>query len=130
MRHILVIFVLTLLGLPVMAQESCPVKITDVRNVAMTVTVLFTNSSQSTINRAEFVVVLLDSSTGEHYLPLMESKKRVKPGKDGTASISPPQATQGSALQARAYLLDVTFADDSVWNDGGSHACALTAQQE
>lgn len=130
MRQILIISVLSLLAVPVMAQESCPVKITDVRNVAMTVTVLFTNSSQSTIDRAEFVVVLVDSKAGEHYLPLMESKKRLKPGQDGTASISASEAPQLPTVQARAYLLGVTFADGSTWNDDGSRACSLIAQQE
>lgn len=130
MRHILYICVLTLLSLPVMGQESCPVKITDVRNVAMTVTVLFTNTSQSTIERVDFVVVLLDSKSGERYLPLIESHKRLSPGEGGSATISVSEAQQLSTVQARAYLLDVTLADGNVWNDDGSHACNLTAQQE
>jgi hypothetical protein len=130
MKRIHLIFVVILLGLPVMAQEqSCPVTISDVRNVAMTVTVLFTNTTQIGISRAEFVVALVDSNGGEHYLPLIESRKRLKPGENGTASIS-ASAPQLAVTQARAYLLDVTFANGTAWNDDGSHSCRLTAQQE
>jgi len=106
------------------------VKLNDVRNVAMTVTVLFTNSSQSAIDRAEFVVVLLDSTAGEHYLPLIESNHHLNPGEGGTASISASEIPQFLTVHARAYLLDLTFTDGSVWNDDGSHACSLTALQE
>jgi hypothetical protein len=130
MRNILFICILTLLGLPVLAQEqSCPVKITDVRNVAMTVTVFFTNTSQTAIDRAEFVVALVDSNGGEHYLPVIESRKRLNPGENGTAFIS-GSAPHLAAEQAQAYLLDVTFDDGSLWSDDGSHSCSLSALQE
>lgn len=132
MKHILFTSVLMIitLGLPTMAQEqSCPVKINDVRNTAKTVTVLFTNTSQTSISRAEFIVALVDTQGGEHYIPLIASHKQLHPGENGTAFIS-AAAPQVAAPQARAYLLDTTFADGSAWSDDGSHSCSLTAQQE
>ena len=131
MKRILLISVLMLLGLAAMAQEQrCPVKITDVRSIGTKVSVLFTNTSQLEISRSEFVVALLDAAGGEHYLPLIESRRRLKDGKNGTASVSAPEAPQIPAGHAKAYVLEVTFADGSGWSDDGAHACSLTAVQE
>lgn len=99
-----------LLSIPATAQEqACPVKIGDVRSVAGRVTLLFTNTSQTGIGRVEFVVALLDSRGGEHYLPLIASRKHLMPSQAGTASTAAGEATQLSIAHARAYLLHVNL---------------------
>lgn len=131
MKRILLIPVLLLLGLTAIAQkQTCPVKINDVRSIGTKVTVLFTNTSRSEITRSEFVASLLNPNSGEHYLPLIGSRKHLKVGQNGTASVSAPEAPQLAAAHAKAYVLEVTFADGTAWSDDGSHACSLTAVQE
>jgi hypothetical protein len=127
------VFILTLLAdvsTTAFCQDSaCSVQITDIRNVGKTVSVLFSNTSHAEMTGYEFVVWFVDFAGKTHFLPVLLSRKHLKAGQSGKL-VLPADEPQLSFSLAHAYLLHVSFADGSVWNDDGSHSCSSTALQE
>jgi hypothetical protein len=111
--------------------ESCPVTITDVRNIENAMYVLFDNASPATLTSYQFGFTFIDSKGVAHKFPLAPSGSvSVKTGGSGRLVFPTSQTMQYLFPEANAYLLKATFADGSTWTDDGRHACGATSWQE
>ena len=133
-RSLLLLGLLILLEAAALALDtSCPVKITDVRNIAGTVRLLFRNTSRLEIIEYEFVVWFVDSDKQVHFLPVLAQDPATLPVTAGASAVvvyPAPEMLQYTFSVANAYLLRATFTGGTAWNDDGSHACKLAALQE
>ena len=111
--------------------QSCPVTITDVRNIEHTLFVLFENSGSATLTEYQFGLIFIDVTGRQHPFPLrIKGSKAVEPGAQHTVSLSSREALQFLYPEANAYLLEARFSDGTTWTDDGSHACGFTSWQE
>jgi hypothetical protein len=133
MKHLLAIFVLALFtAVGAHAQDaSCPVTVTDVRNVENAMFVLFQNTGTQTITSYEFGFIFVDLHGNQHVFPL-PAKGSSSLGVGSSGNLRLPTSTAASYLfpKADAYLMKATFADGTTWSDDGSHACGATSWQE
>jgi hypothetical protein len=111
--------------------NSCPVAITDVRNVANTLYVLFQNNGSATLTSYEFGFIFIDLEGQAHPFPQhAHGSRAMKAGQSGKLALPTKQASEFFYPKANAYLMKATFADGSRWKDDGTHACGFTAWQE
>jgi hypothetical protein len=129
-RTVFILVLLAAISITAFGQDSsCPVQITDIRNVGNTVSVLFRNTSHAKLTRYEFVVWFVDFAGETHFLPVLLAGKHLRPDQNGKVAL-PADELQHAFSLANAYPLHVSFADGSEWNDDGSHGCSTTALQE
>ena len=110
---------------------SCPVTVTDVRNVEDAIFVLFQNDGSATLTSYQFGFIFVDLRG--HKLPfpvLSKGAKTVAPGSGGKLALQTVQSLQFLFPEANAYLMKATFSDGTTWTDDGTHACGATSWQE
>lgn len=113
-----------------LSQESCPVQVTDVRNINAGVTVVLKNNSAA-ITSYEFGIFFSDFEGRTYIFPFpLVRKDNLAAGQSRTASFPTLDSLQFLFPEAGAYLLKVSFADGSSWADDGSRQCSITALQE
>lgn len=134
MKHNLLIFALcVVLDAAAFGQTACPIKITDVRNVRDYFSVLFQNTSGAEVTGYTFVVWFTDLEGRTHFVSDTSpgnAARVISPGKNASVKYPAPETLEFAFTMANAYLLHAEFADGSVWNDDGSHACRIAALQE
>ena len=133
MKHSLVLSAFALVfSLCAHAQDSsCPVTITDVRNVENAMFVLFDNTGTQDIRSYEFGFLFVDLQGGEHTFPLpAKGSSSLKVGHSGKLRLATSTTSSYLYPKANAYLMKATFADGTTWTDDGTHACGATAWQE
>jgi hypothetical protein len=111
--------------------SSCPLTVTDVRNVENAMFVLFQNTGTQTITSYEFGFIFVDLRGNQHLFPLpAKGSSSLKVGNSGQLRL--PTSTAASYLfpKADAYLMKATFGDGTTWTDDGSHSCGATSWQE
>lgn len=132
-RNILIITLWVLLDAVALSQTACPIKITDVRNIRDYFSVLFQNTSGADITQYAFVVSFVDLEGRTHFVPEPapgDPTRTLKPGKNASVNYPAPETLEFAFPIANAYVLHAEFADGSVWNDDGSHACRIATLQE
>lgn len=132
-RNILIFALCALLDTAALGQTGCPIKITDVSNIRDYFTVLFQNNSSTEITGYTFVVWFVDLEGRTHFVPEPvpgDTARTVKPGKSASVNYPAPETLELAFPIANAYVLHAEFADGSVWNDDGSHACRIATLQE
>ncbi len=113
------------------AASGCPVTISDVRNLDTRIFVIFQNTSGKRIQSYEFGLKFYDTDGAEHVYPeTFTGRAQVKTNHPFVATWRSPYTLEYLYPQARAYLLNATFADGSAWADDGTQRCGFTAQDE
>ena len=133
MKRLLSLFALVLCtALSARAQDtSCPVTITDVRNVENAMFVLFQNTGTQEISSYEFGFIFVDSQGAQHAFPLpARGSSSLKVGHSGKVRLASSTAANYLYPKANAYLVKATLADGTSWSDDGTHSCGATAWQE
>jgi hypothetical protein len=59
-----------------------------------------------------------------------DTTRAVTSGKNAPVNYPAPETLEFALTVANAYVLHAEFADGSVWNDDGSHACWVATLQE
>lgn len=132
-RNILIFALCALMDVAALGQTTCPVKITYVSNIRDYFTILFQNSSGADITGYVFVVWFVDLEGRTHFVQDTSPgnvARVVKPGKGAIVKYPAPETLEFAFTMANAYVLHAEFADGSVWNDDGSHACRVATLQE
>jgi hypothetical protein len=114
------------------AQEtSCPVQITEVRNIEESMFISFRNTTSRDIKSYEFDVSFTDVFGKPHNFPFpLLHSERIAAGATKVAAFPSSDTLEFLFPVLNASLFKVTFADGSTWNDDGSHDCSLSALQE
>jgi hypothetical protein len=114
------------------AQEaSCPVQITQVRNIEQSMFISFRNSTSRDIKSYEFDVSFTDVFGNPHNFPFpLLRNERIAAGTTRVAAFPSSDTLEFLFPVLNASLFKVTFSDGSTWNDDGSHDCSLSALQE
>jgi hypothetical protein len=132
MKSTILLSILIMLGGICFAQEaSCPVQITQVRNIEESIFVSFRNTTSRDIKSYEFDISFTDVFGKPHNFsfPLLRNE-RVPEGTKRVARFPSGDTLEFLFPILNASLFNVTFADGTTWNDDGSHACSLSALQE
>jgi hypothetical protein len=110
---------------------SCPVAVTDVRNVENAMFVLFQNTGSQDISSYEFGFIFVDFQGGQHTFPLpAKGSSQLKVGHTGKLRLASSTTSSYLYPKANAYLMKATLADGTTWTDDGTHSCGATAWQE
>ena len=111
--------------------DSCPVKITDVRNVNGKLSVLFQNTSNASLSSYQFELIFIDLAGRQHPFPSkVNGSAAVAPGAEHLLSMEASDALHFLFPKANAYLVAGTFSDGTTWSDDGSRQCGYTSWQE
>jgi hypothetical protein len=120
-----------IIGSAAAQSTTCPVTITEVRNIESRMYVAFQNTSAASIKSYQFGFTFVDLKGKQHQFPLPLGKSEsVAPGKSWTAVLPSAQTLSYLFPQENAYVSKITFADGSTWSDDGTHACSVTSWQE
>jgi hypothetical protein len=133
MKPLLAFFALVLFtAVSARAQDtSCPLTVTDVRNVENAMFVLFENTGTQAISSYEFGFLFVDLKGEAHTFPLpAKGSSSLKVGQSGKLRLATSTTASYLFPKANAYLRTATFADGTTWSDDGTHSCGATAWQE
>ena len=131
MKRLLLFATLAVATLLNAQSDSCPVKITDVRNVNGKLSVLFENTSNASLSSYQFELIFVDLAGRQHPFPSrVNGLAAVAPVTEHLVSLNSSDALHFLFPKANAYLVTVTFSDGTTWTDDGSRACGYTAWQE
>jgi|1186.fasta_scaffold103477_2 hypothetical protein len=124
--------IVIMLGGICFAQESsCPVQITEVRNIEQSMFISFRNTTSRDIKSYEFDISFVDVFGKPHIFPFpLLRNERIAAGTTRVAAFPSADTLEFLFPVLDASLFKVTFADGSTWNDNGSRECSLSALQE
>lgn len=114
------------------AQEtSCPIQITEVRNIEESMFISFRNTTSLDIKSYEFDVSFTDVFGKPHNFPFpLLRNEGIAAGTTRVAAFRSADTLEFLFPELKASLFKVIFADGSTWNDDGSHECSFSALQE
>jgi hypothetical protein len=125
------------------AKQTCPIQLTKVKYAGMAVSILagvaqdltgidagvpiaqvqFTSQSNQEINGIRFNIQYFDAVDSPTYTQTITYQAKLKTNKSSGALA---QAWLGTAnTHLSAYVDRIKFKDGSIWNDDGSHSCAI-----
>jgi hypothetical protein len=132
MRSTFLLSILIMLGGICFAQDtSCPVRITEARDIQESMFISFRNTTARDIKSYEFDVSFTDLFGKLHNFPFpLLRNERIAAGTTRVAVFHSADTLEFLFPILNASLFKVTFADGSTWNDDGSHDCSLSALQE
>jgi len=132
MKSTILLSILIMLSGTCFAQEaSCPVQITQVRNIEESIFVSFRNTTSRDIKSYEFDISFTDVFGKPHNFPFpLLRNERIPGGTKRVARFPSADTLEFLFPILNVSLFNVTFADGTTWNDDGSHDCSLSALQE
>jgi hypothetical protein len=133
MKH-LVLAIAMVLGasIPLLSQNpACPIQPTLVKDVNSQISVEFVNMAAKQLQNYQFRLVFFDVNGGQHVFPLNLKGNLPVQARGRRAQVwNNALANQFLFPWAEAYVQHAVFADGTVWNDNGTHACRIVSGQE
>ena len=113
------------------ADSDCPVKFTQVRNIAGSIFISFQNTTGLDITSYELDLSFVDTQGRTHLFPFpLLRQERIAAGKNRLAQFPSLDALQFLFPIIQTSLSKIEFADGSEWIDDGSHGCSFTSLEE
>ena len=122
---------LLLVALPLLAQSTCPVQPTLVKNISSRISIDFQNTSGKQLASYRFGLTFFGNNGEAHAFPQpLVGRVSLNAHRHRAAIWETPSALQFLYPVAEVYLKQATFTDGTIWNDDGSKTCKVTSIQE
>lgn len=122
---------LLLVTVPLLAQSTCPVRPTLVKNISSRISIDFQNTSGKQLASYRFGLTFFGNNGEAHAFPQpLVGRVSLNAHRHRAAIWETPFALQFLYPVAEVYLKQATFSDGTVWNDDGSKACRVSSVQE